>query len=248
MIKFFRKIRQNLLSEGKTGKYLKYAIGEIVLVVIGILIALQINNWNESRKDRVFEIKMLNEIQKALNNDINDFENLISRMQRLDSATINIAKKIHGEALYNDSLFSKDNINLTVLYTGIQYQYNRGPYDAVKASGIDKISNDSLRNELIKLYDFTFPRNIEITRWGDRGYDQQIEKVKSFLGKTEIIMENEEINFKRTFNLDLLNNQEFIDLLNEINSRAKRVGGSLNFMVRRMIEIRNKIILEIDRK
>ncbi len=50
MIKFFRKIRQNLLLENKTGKYLKYAIGEIVLVVIGILIALQINNWNESRK------------------------------------------------------------------------------------------------------------------------------------------------------------------------------------------------------
>jgi len=50
MIKFFRKIRQNLLVENKTGKYFKYAIGEIVLVVIGILIALQLNNWNESRK------------------------------------------------------------------------------------------------------------------------------------------------------------------------------------------------------
>ena len=48
MIKFFRKIRQNLLSEGKSRKYFKYAIGEIVLVVIGILIALQINNWNEN--------------------------------------------------------------------------------------------------------------------------------------------------------------------------------------------------------
>ena len=51
MIKFFRHVRQNLLSEGKTGKYLKYAIGEIVLVVIGILIALQINNWNEAQKN-----------------------------------------------------------------------------------------------------------------------------------------------------------------------------------------------------
>ena len=50
MIKFFRKIRQNLLMENKTGKYLKYAIGEIILVVIGILIALQINNWNENKK------------------------------------------------------------------------------------------------------------------------------------------------------------------------------------------------------
>jgi hypothetical protein len=49
MIKFFRKIRQNLLSEGKTSKYFKYAIGEIILVVIGILIALAINNWNNER-------------------------------------------------------------------------------------------------------------------------------------------------------------------------------------------------------
>ena len=47
MIKFFRKIRQNLLMENKTSKYFKYAIGEILLVVIGILIALSINNWNE---------------------------------------------------------------------------------------------------------------------------------------------------------------------------------------------------------
>jgi hypothetical protein len=49
MIKFFRKIRQNLLNEGKTTKYFKYAVGEIVLVVIGILIALSINNWNQER-------------------------------------------------------------------------------------------------------------------------------------------------------------------------------------------------------
>ena len=47
MIKFFRKIRYDLMEKNKTGKYFKYAIGEIVLVVIGILIALQINNWNE---------------------------------------------------------------------------------------------------------------------------------------------------------------------------------------------------------
>ncbi len=50
MKKFFRKIRRSLLEEGKIGKYFKYAIGEIILVVIGILIALQINNWNENRR------------------------------------------------------------------------------------------------------------------------------------------------------------------------------------------------------
>jgi len=64
MIKFFRKIRQNLLSEGKTGKYLKYAIGEIVLVMIGILLALQVSNWNQDRKDRISEHKLLDNIHR----------------------------------------------------------------------------------------------------------------------------------------------------------------------------------------
>ena len=67
MIKFFRTIRKSLLAEGKTGKYLKYAVGEIILVVIGILIALQINNWNEWRKERVLEINTLVEIEENLN-------------------------------------------------------------------------------------------------------------------------------------------------------------------------------------
>ena len=57
MIKFFRGIRQNLLSKGKTGKYLKYAAGEIILVVIGILIALQLNEWNDQRKELKLENK-----------------------------------------------------------------------------------------------------------------------------------------------------------------------------------------------
>ena len=61
MIKFFRKIRQNLIIENKTSKYFKYAIGEIILVVIGILIALQINNWNENR-NKTDEIESLMQV------------------------------------------------------------------------------------------------------------------------------------------------------------------------------------------
>ncbi len=66
MIKFFRRIRQNLLSEGKTGKYLKYAIGEIVLVVVGILIALSINNWNENQKNNNEETAILKSLYEDL--------------------------------------------------------------------------------------------------------------------------------------------------------------------------------------
>jgi len=64
MIKFFRKIRYNLMEQNKTGKYIKYAIGEIVLVVVvvEILIALQINNWNEDRKARKSENQIRNSL------------------------------------------------------------------------------------------------------------------------------------------------------------------------------------------
>tara|TARA_R110002074_G_scaffold63042_6_gene151445 strand:+ start:2950 stop:3726 length:777 start_codon:yes stop_codon:yes gene_type:complete len=67
MIKFFRKIRQNLLMENKTGKYFKYAIGEIVLVVIGILIALQINTWSktaeQTKNNKIYLNKIIEELK-----------------------------------------------------------------------------------------------------------------------------------------------------------------------------------------
>ncbi|GAA4280074.1 DUF6090 family protein [Gaetbulibacter aestuarii] len=69
MIKFFRNIRKTLINQGKTTKYLNYAIGEIVLVVIGILIALQINNWNETRKAKIKSRNYLIEIKSDLKAD-----------------------------------------------------------------------------------------------------------------------------------------------------------------------------------
>ncbi|MFK2818589.1 DUF6090 family protein [Flavobacteriaceae sp. LMIT009] len=79
MIKFFRKIRQSLLSENKISKYLLYAIGEILLVVIGILIALSINNWNQERKNKEKILAIFEEIQ---DNMINDVETINGRLHR----------------------------------------------------------------------------------------------------------------------------------------------------------------------
>ena len=90
MIKFFRKIRQNLLSEGKTRKYFKYAIGEIVLVVIGILIALSINNWNENRKNKIAEADYYCRILEDL--ELND--NLIDDTSELISYKIKLSKEL----------------------------------------------------------------------------------------------------------------------------------------------------------
>ncbi|WP_052467035.1 DUF6090 family protein [Psychroserpens damuponensis] len=74
MIKFFRKIRYDLMEKNKTTQYFKYAIGEIVLVVIGILIALQINTWNENRKNSQYEQNYLQRILKDLHKDQTELE------------------------------------------------------------------------------------------------------------------------------------------------------------------------------
>ena len=80
MIKFFRKIRKDLMEKNKTGTYLKYAIGEIVLVVFGILIALQINNWNEMRKLQNTMKSVYSIIKTDLQSDIKNIDLVITEM------------------------------------------------------------------------------------------------------------------------------------------------------------------------
>ncbi len=76
MIKFFRKIRQNLLAENQMGKYMKYAIGEILLVMVGILLALQVSNWNSDRKDRISERSLLDNIHRDFTSNKVSFDSL----------------------------------------------------------------------------------------------------------------------------------------------------------------------------
>jgi hypothetical protein len=97
MIIFFRKIRQKLLSENKLGKYLTYAIGEIVLVMIGILLALQVNNWNENRKDAIQEKIVLKSLFENLTLANNQSELLIFEEVNLKKGLIQILGIESGE-------------------------------------------------------------------------------------------------------------------------------------------------------
>ena len=82
MIRLFRKVRHKLLSENNYGIYAFYAIGEIVLVMVGILLALQIDNWNEARKDRSTEKQYLERLLHDLQNDTINFESQIFLCER----------------------------------------------------------------------------------------------------------------------------------------------------------------------
>lgn len=87
MIKLFRSTRQNLLNEGKTSKYIKYAIGEIILVVIGILIALQINNWNQNQQNRKQEQQLLHQLLIEYNSNLKQInDKIFLRKEGINSA------------------------------------------------------------------------------------------------------------------------------------------------------------------
>jgi hypothetical protein len=139
----------------RSGKYFKYAIGEIILVVIGILIALQINNWNEDNKTEVFEQNILKEIHKTLNEDINFFDLLEKRIIRKDTAIDNLLFARNGEKTFTDKALIA---NIESAHSGILFSYNIGPYEALKSSGLDKIKTDSLRYHLTKYYEVQLPR------------------------------------------------------------------------------------------
>jgi len=173
MIKFFRKIRQNLLSEGKTGKYLKYAIGEIVLVVIGILIALQINNWNEGKKQRNLEVKTLSELQSAFKEDLKDLNFNLNFHKKGLKACEQLIHAFDQSLHYHDSLdqYFGQYSNITVLV------HNTGAYETLKSRGLDIIENDTLRSQITNLHDNFYNYILEIQQsfdYSDLNENKQI--------------------------------------------------------------------------
>lgn len=120
MIKFFRKIRQKLLSENKFSKYLIYAIGEIVLVVIGILIALQINNKNDERKNEQKVQNLLVKVQSNIKADLQRMDWLLKNYSKRDSIgwlvlTDNVTREDYenpNSVLLHSLVFSYEQINL----------------------------------------------------------------------------------------------------------------------------------------
>ena len=144
MIKFFRKIRQKLLSESKTGKYLKYAIGEILLVMIGILLALQVSNWNEDRKAAKAEAKALKELLVEFKTNHTDFMRVYEIKQNARDSLNSYINFIMDKRIPESK---KD-----FLYRGFArntWDPNYSILNGLFSSGmIANIKNDSLKNYL----------------------------------------------------------------------------------------------------
>jgi len=152
MLRFFRQIRQRLITENKFSKYLMYAIGEIVLVVIGILIALQVNNWNEQQKAQAKELKILKELQTDLISNEKRLVNKIEFFSRTKREGKLIEEHLTNKLAYHDSLPRY----LSIPLGNFSFLLSYSAYENLKSQGFDKISNDELRLSIIRLYDEKF--------------------------------------------------------------------------------------------
>jgi hypothetical protein len=240
MIKFFRHIRQRMLNENRFSRYFLYGIGEIVLVVIGILIALQINNWNEAKKDQAYETKMLSEVAKALKADRLNCEDHVNAYTRLGDAVDHFTDLARNKVQFNDSMYPR----FWELNIGRYLQSNRGPYEAIKSSGIDRISNDGLRNHLINFFDFellVFHSNLEHST---RNYRPSVETLLSFLGDSHVDDHNNLVHGQ--IPSDVLQRPEFLRLIANIEWRANSANDDIEAFIPKMDALIQHIDTETD--
>ncbi len=231
MIKFFRKIRQRLLTENKFSKYLLYAIGEIVLVVIGILIALQINNWNEHQK----VIKAEKEILKNLTQE---FQSNKGELQRQKTIVI---KTFESNRLLM-SYFGKEKRHLqgmnmdSLIFSSVEFdQYSPSEnaiQDLVQSGRFDLISNDRLKN---LLFDWTREYKITQERYDD--CDEKLrEEMTPYLTKNYLFKDidqygNLQWKTKSTFEIDkyqMFNDYIYENLTDDFMYRLDRYLKSLD--------------------
>ena len=151
MIKFFRQIRQSLIMENKTGKYLKYAIGEIVLVVVGILIALQINNWNQERSEIKKETIALNNLILDLEEQADLLEVYIEEEKEFYKSGIYISEHYGRNKAFiiNDTLLSKLNLlGFRRTFNPINTTFN----ELVSTGSIGLIRDEILKRSIMQYF------------------------------------------------------------------------------------------------
>ena len=152
MLRFFRQLRLKLLTEKNIHRYLIYALGEIILVVLGILIAIQIDGMNEARKLREYEVDILREINIGLKNTRAEVLKAIEEDQRWRACNFKILEYLDQKKPYDPSLDQC----FGCYYWSSTVQLTTSAYDELKVRGLELISNPELRRELTDMFDNRF--------------------------------------------------------------------------------------------
>ena len=225
------------MFEGRSSKYFKYAVGEIVLVVIGILIALQINTWNQNNQERTLEVKIMNEIRNNLELDLYEIQEDIGIMDDINKACTYIPTFLKTKEQPTDSLFYYS----ILLRVTPHFDPNKSGYGLLVSKGIGIISNDSLRNDISVLYErlYSYYRRYEEERSRFHITHSEPQLLKYFTMEY-----NENYKYYGIYKvseqdyLNLKNDQDFFKLIAAISTensmvrnRAQRIEGKIKGLI-----------------
>jgi Family of unknown function (DUF6090) len=239
MIKFFRSIRKNMINENKTGKYLKYAIGEIVLVVIGILIALSINNWNQERKDRILEKEYLTRLLEDIKFDISWSNTyILGRYKRKVESLENGKAYYQGHYVIKDTLQFLKNIGYGGVFGYAALNLNKNTYNELISTGnLRKIKSDNLRNEIVNYYEVS-NANSKASRNYISGYINFVNSFRAFNTKNPDIF----AGFDQKLLLKQLKTEEYYRLANLELTLAHRVSS----FAENITKVAKELVINID--
>jgi len=245
MIKFFRHIRKEQMEKGKTSKYFKYAFGEIILVVIGILIALQINNWNEANKETETEKVYIKNIIRDLNNQLKSIEIHQKREEEYFEVSQDILENYYEtNFLTLDSAFFDKGTRLTIRVT---FSINDPTFTDLVSSGNIKLIKDVVKKDQIIQYYQDLERIEKIIQNNnsllvDQNFSQVYLKhgylaPSAFEGYKLLISETKisnqllsQSNKLKDLSSSLLTKKDELELLNAITQRHVVANGHINFM------------------
>lgn len=179
MLKFFRSIRRTLLDQGKARRYIVYAVGEIFLVMLGILLALQVNNWNEKRLDRLAEKTILLEIRTALTYDIeHQFDFHLSKCAELKNQLDVLYTHLTQDLPYHDSLSHYFRV---ISYGGAKnWRPQSTAFQNLQSIGVDLIRNSELKNAILRTYTQDYPHLADLFK----NYQHNVETYGRPLART----------------------------------------------------------------
>ena len=160
MITLLRRIRHSLVRSENFRKYILYAIGEIALVVIGILIALQINTWNENRKFEIKELGLLEELKINLETNVVNLNDDVTHQKHQSEVLNKVILHLDEKKPYDDSLSQWLDVGMPapdVILTS-------SAFETLKSTGLELIRSNSLRREIINLFEVKYPLLIQETK------------------------------------------------------------------------------------
>ena len=235
MIKFFRKIRYDLMNQNKTAKYFKYAIGEIVLVVIGILIALQINTWNQNRIKANKEITVLKNIHKEFKESKVQLDTVLKHHKKVHISCAKIMSYFPIKEKPAPAVLDSLSKYLGHSYGGYTFNPSQSSINALMStSSFDIISDESLRDLLISWNDLVedFQEEEQYSReyvWNQ--YDPYMSKHFDWNFNFKDSRNNLEVLQTLEFEYKIKSRYDFVDQILRISGELKILKETLDEII-----------------